>query len=58
LEQVQALLYRAELAVRLGEKSTATTSLAEARSIELTDDEQATAADDMALTAELVRGLD
>jgi catechol 2,3-dioxygenase-like lactoylglutathione lyase family enzyme len=58
LEQVQALLYRAELAVRLGEKSTATTSLAEARSIALTADEQATVADDMALTAELVRGLD
>ena len=58
LERVQALLYRAELAVRLGDRSTAMISLAEAQSIELTDDERDTVADDIALAAELVRGLD
>lgn len=58
MERVQALLYRAELAVRIGDPSKAISSLGDARSIALTDDEQAAVADDMALTTELVQSLD
>jgi hypothetical protein len=56
-ERVQALLYRAELAVRLGDLPGATASLAEARAVALTDEEALAVADDIALTNEVVQGV-
>jgi hypothetical protein len=54
---VRALLYRTELAVRLQEHTLARSSLLEARSLDLTDDERATVVDDLAHADELVSGL-
>jgi hypothetical protein len=58
LDRVRALLYRAELAVRIGDQAMATGSLSEALSIELTSEERTTVADDIAHATELVQGLD
>ena len=57
VDRVRALLYRAELAVRLHDRAIATTSLSEAQSLELTDDERAAVKDDIAHAIELVVGL-
>ena len=54
LDRVRALLYRAELAVRLNDHTLAQSSLAAAHACTLTDDEHATIADDLAQTTELV----
>lgn len=56
IDRVRALLYRAELAVRLNDHALAQSSLFAAQSLELTDDERATIADDLAQTTELVYG--
>jgi catechol 2,3-dioxygenase-like lactoylglutathione lyase family enzyme len=57
VDRVRALLYRAELAVRLDDRSTATASLSEAQSLDLTDDERAAVEGDFAHATELVAGL-
>jgi len=56
IDRLRALLYRAELAVRLEDRATATASLSEAQSLELTDDERAAVEDDIAHAIELVVG--
>lgn len=56
VERARALLYRAELAVRLGNDALAQSSLAGARELELTDDERATITDELAHTTELISG--
>ena len=55
IERARALLYRAELALRLNDAALAQTSLAAARALALSDDEQAAIAEELAQTAELVR---
>jgi catechol 2,3-dioxygenase-like lactoylglutathione lyase family enzyme len=57
IDRARALLYRAELAVRLDDRAIATTSLSEALSLELTDDERAAVEGDLAHATELVAGL-
>lgn len=54
IDRARALLYRAELAVRLNDHALAHSSLAAAEAFTLTDDERATLADDLAQTTELV----
>ncbi len=54
LDLARALLYRAELAVRLHDPALAQSSLAAMRVLKLNDDEQASIADELAQTAELV----
>lgn len=54
LDLARALLYRAELAVRLQDRALARSSLAAVRALALRDDEQAMIADELAQTAELV----
>lgn len=54
IERARALLYRAELAVRVNNYALAQTSLLAAETLPLTDDERATIADDLAQTAEIV----
>jgi catechol 2,3-dioxygenase-like lactoylglutathione lyase family enzyme len=54
---VRALLYRAELAVRLDDRALAVTSLDEARALDLTDDQRSAVEADLAHAAELVAGL-
>jgi catechol 2,3-dioxygenase-like lactoylglutathione lyase family enzyme len=54
LDLAWALLYRAELAVRLQNGALARSSLAAVRALALRDDEQAQIADELAQTAELV----
>lgn len=56
MDRVRALLYRAELAVRLDDRAIATTSLSEAQSLELTNDDRATIEEDMAHAIEAVFG--
>ncbi len=56
-DRVRALLYRAELAVRLDDRSLATASLAEAGTIPLTDEDRALVDADLAHATELVGGL-
>ncbi len=58
VDRVRALLYRAELGVRLADGKLAAHSLRVARSVELTADERAAVAADMAHAAELVAGAD
>lgn len=58
MERVRALLYRAELAVRVGDRSTATKSLDEALSLAVTDQERTTLAAEIDHATELVDGLD
>lgn len=57
-ERARALLYRAELAIRSGDHSKATESLAQARLLDLTDDERSELATEIAHATELVQGLD
>ena len=54
VDRVRALLYRAELGVRLGDRVVAESSLAEAQSIALTDDERTAVETDMAHAREIV----
>lgn len=54
IELARAYLYRAELAVRVKDHELARSSLAAARSLELTDEEQATLKEEFANTEELV----
>lgn len=54
LDRAKALLYRAELAVRLGDQSLAQASLAAVRVLELSDDERNLITDELAQTSELV----
>jgi hypothetical protein len=54
LDRARALLYRAELAVRLQDQALAESSLAAVRALALSDDEQALIADELSQTAELV----
>ena len=54
IERVKAYLYRAELAVRLNNPALARTSLAAAAAVDLTDDEQASVADEVAHITELI----
>lgn len=58
VERVRALLYRAELGVRLGNHQLAVSSLADARAVTLTADEGAAVDDDLAHASELVAGMD
>lgn len=55
IDRVRALLYRAELALRLGDRALAQASLAEAQSIQLADEEQAAVAEEFAHAHELMR---
>lgn len=57
LDRVRALLYRAELAVRLNDYALAQASLAAAATLPLTDAERAAVADELAQTTELVSEL-
>lgn len=57
VERVRALLYRAELGVRMGDRQIAKGSLAEADAIELTDDERAEVAGDISHAYEVVATL-
>lgn len=56
LDLARALLYRAELAVRLNDQRLAESSLAAVRALPLTDTEQAQIAAELAQTADLVEG--
>ncbi len=56
LDQARVLLYRAELGVRLQDQALAAASLAAARLLALTDDDQASLAAELAQTLELVDG--
>lgn len=56
LDYTRALLYRAELALRLGDPALAQASLAAVRALKLSDEEQAGIADEVAQTVELVLG--
>lgn len=56
-ERVSALLYRAELACRIPDVELARVSLAEARRVELFENEDALVADDIAHAVELVAEL-
>lgn len=58
VDRMRALLYRAELGVRMGDRQIAKGSLADADAIELTDDEHAEVADDIAHAYEVVATLD
>jgi catechol 2,3-dioxygenase-like lactoylglutathione lyase family enzyme len=54
IERARALLYLAELQVRVGDQSAAHASLSEASSIELPDDDRVSTSDDLAHTREVV----
>lgn len=56
IERAKALLYRAELALRLGKQSVARASLAAVRKLELDEADKDAIAEDMERTAELVAG--
>jgi hypothetical protein len=58
VDRVEALVYRAELAVRLGEGQRAASLLTEAHDIELADDERDRLEDALANAAELLRALE
>ena len=53
-DRARALLYRAELAVRLGDQPLARSSLAAVEALDLTADERASVEDELAQTSELV----
>jgi len=57
LERVRALLYRAELGVRLDDRNVATSALAAACAVPLSDQERATVEPDLSHATELVTGL-
>jgi hypothetical protein len=54
IDRAKAYLYRAELAVRVNNVKLAKSSLAEAKSIEITEDESSAIADELAHVKELV----
>jgi catechol 2,3-dioxygenase-like lactoylglutathione lyase family enzyme len=56
LDYARALLYRAELAVRLNDQALAQSSLDNILALELSDDERAAIADELSQTSELVMG--
>lgn len=56
LDYARALLYRAELAVRLNDQALARSSLDNVLALELSDDERASIANELAQTSELVVG--
>lgn len=56
IDYARALLYRAELAVRLYDQALAQSSLAAMQALDLNDEEQALIADELEQTAELVLG--
>ena len=58
IDRVRALLYKAELAVRGGDRVVATDSLAEALSFELAEEDTTAVASEIAHAKELVEGLD
>jgi hypothetical protein len=57
LDTARALLYRAELAIRLSDQELADLSLASVQALPLSEEEQAVIAGELAQTAELVRGV-
>jgi catechol 2,3-dioxygenase-like lactoylglutathione lyase family enzyme len=57
VDRARALLFRAELAVRLGDRSLARSSLSEASSLGLDDDARALIANELAYTSELVSSM-
>jgi catechol 2,3-dioxygenase-like lactoylglutathione lyase family enzyme len=57
-DRVRALLYRAELAVRMNDGVDASTSLNEAQAVELTDADRTVLESDVAHVTELVAGID
>jgi catechol 2,3-dioxygenase-like lactoylglutathione lyase family enzyme len=57
VERARALLFRAELAVRMDDAGGATAALAMTQALPLSDDERAEVADDIAHAEELVAGL-
>jgi hypothetical protein len=57
LDRARALLFRAELAVRLGKRPLAQSSLAEAQALGLSGDERGRIASELAHTTELVAGI-
>lgn len=57
IDRARALLYRAELAVRGGDRSAAA-SLSEAMSLDLTDEERTAIASDLAHATEIVNAMD
>ncbi|HYH65389.1 MAG TPA: hypothetical protein VD866_11900 [Urbifossiella sp.] len=58
IDRVKALLYRAELAVRVGNPELARESLAAATAVALTPEEEAELAEEVERTAEIVRAAD
>jgi catechol 2,3-dioxygenase-like lactoylglutathione lyase family enzyme len=58
LDRARALLFRAELAVRGGDRLAATESLAEALSVDLTDEEKGAIVLEVAHATEIVEGMD
>ncbi len=56
IDRARALVYRAELAVRLNDHALARSSLSEAQGIVLTDAERSALADEIAHVSELVQG--
>jgi hypothetical protein len=55
-DRARALLYRAELAVRLGNSALAESSLAAVRTLKMTRQQRASIAQELAHTSELVLG--
>jgi catechol 2,3-dioxygenase-like lactoylglutathione lyase family enzyme len=55
VDYARAVLYRAELAIRLSDQTLAQSSLSAVLALEMADDEQAMIADELARTSELVR---
>lgn len=55
IDRVRALLYRAELALRLGDRALAQSSLADAQLITLAEEEQAAVAEELAHVQELMQ---
>ena len=58
IDRARALLYRAELAVRGGDRPAATGSLSEALSLDLSNDERTAIASELAHTTEIVEQMD
>ena len=56
IDRARALIYRAELAVRLNDHALARSSLSETQALALTDGERAALADEVAQVSELVQG--
>jgi len=56
-ERLAALVYRAELAARIGDRERAMTTIAEIRALDLDDDARIMATADLATAAEIERDL-